>query len=156
MKSWVPICFLFQWSNVLKWNVCSAFSFTGFFIDDSFLARLFLEVFFEEDFFTEIILRVLLKCCIKQDCTISRAVCFSSQFSENEGGGDEDHDDDDRVKNGSRVFMKEEILCEWWGRSEKHGGHAADHNWFYDCGLILIKRFIFMTLVLKLLKMRPL
>ena len=70
-------------------------------------------MFFEEDILTEIILRVLLKCCIKQDCTISRAVCFSSQFSENEGGGDEDHDDDDRVKNGSRVFMKEEILCEW-------------------------------------------
>ena len=69
---------------------------------------------------------------------------------------DEDHDDDDRVKKGSRVFMKEDILCEcWgWGRSEKHGGHAADHYWFYDCGLILFKRFLFMTLVLKLFKMR--
>ena len=60
------------------------FSFRGFSIEDSVLARLFLGVFVFEDIFFKFtgrgLMRVLLQCWFKHDCAISQAVCTWTVF----------------------------------------------------------------------------
>ena len=60
------------------------FSFRGFSIEDSVLARLFLGVFVLEDIFFKFtgrgLMRVLLQCWFKHDCAISQAVCTWTVF----------------------------------------------------------------------------